>query len=94
MILAAVVRQFEERPGVARTLEKHFVLPDTPTVGTLLRIAGEPDGPLEVVSVVIHARPEVVGVVQPPAVEVFTEYEPGAAAEPARAHGWRDRGPA
>lgn len=84
--LTRVVRPFLTARAVVEQLAADFMLPDTPTIGTYLALAHVPH-PLEVVSVVLRPRPEA-DAAAPPGVVVFTEYEPAASLEDARAHGW------
>jgi hypothetical protein len=88
-MLTRVVRQFHLEPGVVGQLAADFTLPDTPTMGTYLALAHVLHL-LRVVSVVLRPRAEPggVGVVVPPGVVAFTEYEPAVSFEEARGHGW------
>jgi len=57
-----------------------------PTIGAYLSLVHVPR-PLRVVGVVLRPRADL-GVVAPPSVIVFTEYEAAASLEGAKAHGW------
>lgn len=72
MILTRVVRQFLTAPGVVEHLAADFLLP-MPTMGASLSLVHVPR-PLRVVGVVLRPRADV-GVVAPPSVIAFTEYE-------------------
>jgi len=66
-------------------LAADFMLP-MPTMGAYLSLVHVPR-PLRVVGVVPRPRADL-GVVAPPSVIVFTEYEAAASLEGAKAHGW------
>jgi hypothetical protein len=85
MNLTRIGRQFHTAPGVVEQLAADFMLP-MPTRGSHLELAHVPR-PLRVVSVVLRPRAEV-GVLAPPSVVVFTEYEPAVSLETAKARGW------
>jgi hypothetical protein len=85
MNLTRVVGQFHTAPGVVEQLACDFVLP-MPTCGSHLALANVPR-PLRVVSVVLRPRAEV-GVLAPPSVVAFCEYEPAVSLEDAKARGW------
>jgi len=71
--------------GLTGTLAADFMLP-MPTMGAYLSLVHVPRL-LRVVGVVLRPRADL-GVVAPPSVIVFTEYEAAASLEGAKAHGW------
>jgi hypothetical protein len=85
MDLTRVAKQFHVAPGVTEQLAAEFILPMV-TMGAHLALAHVPH-PLRVVSVVLRPRAEV-GVRAPPSIVAFTEYEPPASLEDAKARGW------
>jgi hypothetical protein len=88
-IVARVIRQFGTG-GATLALERAVILPATPTIGTRLDLRREGvEGPLEVVGITLLTESDRPSFLQP-SVAVFTAWEPIAAAELARAGGWRD----
>ena len=89
MMHTRVVRQFGEHEPIL-FLEKSVWLASSPTSGTRLDLTEEGVAvPLEIVTGMLSPHPDRPGV-QAPAMELHTEWEFQAAAEVARAHGWRD----
>jgi hypothetical protein len=86
MILARCIRQFETPEGVIE-LAKDATFTAAPTMGTRLRFPGEPLH-LEVVGVILDARPTAPGV-SPPSVTLMLWREDAARMEAAQAQGWR-----
>jgi hypothetical protein len=88
-IVARVRRQFHD-DAEAVTLEKVLVLPDIPTMGARLDLRAEGvEDALTVVEVTL--RPIVDGPgMKPPSIEITLIWEPLAAAEAARAGGWKE----
>ncbi len=91
-ILVRMLRQFNDDTE-ALTLEKTVVLPDVPTMGARLDLRAEGvEGALTVVGVTLRSIQDGPGIA-PPSVDVLLFWEPLAAAELARAGGWRDPAP-
>jgi hypothetical protein len=88
-VVALIRRQFGTE-GTSVTLERAVILPSTPTIGSVLDLRREGvDGPLAVAGVTLLTSSDRPSFMQP-SIEVFTAWEPLAAAQLARAGGWRE----
>jgi len=88
-IVARVIRQFGT-VGAMVSLERAVVLPSTPTIGTRIDLRAEGvEAPVAVVGMTLLTESDRPSFLQP-SIEVFLAWEPLAAAELARARGWRD----
>lgn len=89
-IHARVVRRFGQDEPIL-FLEKSVWLASSPTSGTRLDLTKEGvPVPRQIVTVMLSPRPDRPGA-EAPAMELHTEWEPRAAAEAPRTHGWRHR---
>lgn len=88
-IVARVIRQFGT-VGAMVSLERAVVLPSMPAIGTRIDLWAEGvEALLEVVGMTLLTESDRPTFLQP-SIEVFLAWEPLAAAELARARGWRD----